>query len=87
MPTVTVRPIQQISVRVNQQNQQTVHSTATFIGAADVRSQVNTAIQLAQSAYDTANTKVSKAGDTMTGNLIVTAPAEVIAIIDGGTFS
>jgi multidrug resistance efflux pump len=102
MPNVIVNPVQQINVRVNQGNQQTVHSTATFVGSDSNAAQAaNTALQLAQaaynsanagislanSAYSTANTKVSKAGDTMTGNLIITEPAVIQAKIDGGTFS
>ena len=87
MPNVIVNPVQQINVRVNQGNQQTVHSTATFIGANDAGAQANAALVLAQAAYNTANTKVSKSGDIMTGNLIITAPGILQAKIDGGTFS
>jgi|694.fasta_scaffold02131_30 hypothetical protein len=86
--------IQQINVRVNQGNQQTVHSTSTFIGAANVTSLVTEALQTAQAAANTANTalqsvdsKVSKSGDTMTGNLIITSPGVLQGKIDGGTFS
>ena len=94
MPNVIVNPIQQINVRVNQGNQQTVHSTSTFIGAANVTSLVTEALQTAQAAANTANTalqsvdsKVSKSGDTMTGNLIITSPGVLQGKIDGGTFS
>jgi hypothetical protein len=88
MPNVIVNPVQQINVRVNQGNQQTVHSTAQFVGSPGNAAEVaNTALQLAQAAYNTANTKVSKSGDTMTGNLLITAPAEIQGKIDGGTFS
>lgn len=88
MPIVTVNPIQQISVRVNQQSQQTVHSTSTFVGSTDVKNQVNTAIQLAQSAYDAANTKLSLSGGIITGDLDVTGnvTSTFIGVIDGGTF-
>jgi len=103
MPNVIVNPVQQINVRVNQGNQQTVHSTATFVGSQETSAaqtanaalalaqsaynSANTGITLANSAYSTANTKVSKSGDTMTGNLIITEPAVIRAKIDGGTFS
>jgi hypothetical protein len=99
MPNVIVNPVQQINVRVNQGNQQTVHSTASFVGAsaADAAqalqlaqaayNSANAGITLANSAYSTANTKVSKSGDTMTGNLIITTPGVLQAKIDGGTFS
>ena len=46
----------------------------------------NSTLLLAQASYNTANNKVDKAGDTMTGTLIVEQPAEVIATIDGGEF-
>lgn len=88
MPNITVNPIQQINVRVNQGNQQTVHGTAQFVGSSGNAAEVaNSALALAQSAYNTANTKVSKSGDTMTGNLTITAPATLNAKIDGGIFT
>ena len=88
MPNVIVNPVQQINVRVNQGNQQTVSTTATFVGSStDAAQTANAALVLAQSAYNTANTKVSKAGDTMTGNLIIQTPASISAKIDGGTFT
>ena len=85
MPIVTVNPVKTINVRVNQQNQQVVHSGTTFIGAANVQSQVsqaleiaqyasdtsNSVLSLAQSAYDTANTKLNISGGTITGDLII----------------
>lgn len=87
MPNVIVNPVQQISVRVNQGNQQTVSTTATFVGATEAENAANSALALAQAAYNTANTKVSKSGDTMTGNLIIQTPASISAKIDGGTFT
>lgn len=89
MPNVIVNPVQQISVRVNQGNQQTVSTTATFVGssAADASQTANAALILAQSAYNNANTKVSKSGDTMTGNLVFANTATVVATIDGGIFT
>ena len=87
MARVTINPVQTISVRVNQGVQATVSGTTQFIGASQSQSQANAALALAQAAYDTANTKVSRTGDTMTGNLIIQTPAELIAHIDGGTFS
>ena len=87
MPNVIVNPVQQISVRVNQGNQQTVSTTATFVGASQVETVANSALALAQAAYNTANTKVSKTGDTMTGNLVFSNTATVVATIDGGIFT
>ena len=87
MPNVIVNPVQQISVRVNQGNQQTVSTTATFVGATDAETVANTALSLAQAAYNTANTKVSKTGDTMTGNLVFSNTATVVATNDGGIFT
>ena len=88
MPNVIVNPIQQINVRVNQGNQQTVHSTATFVGSdPGTVAAANAALILAQAAYNTANTKVSKSGDTMTGNLIITTPGVLQAKVDGGIFT
>ena len=79
--------IQRINVRINQGNQQTVSTTAKFVGASEVENVANTALALAQAAYNTANTKVSKAGDTMTGNLVFANTATVVATIDGGIFT
>ncbi len=87
MPNVIVNPVQQINVRVNQGNQQTVSTTATFVGATDAETVANTALSLAQAAYNTANTKVSKSGDTMTGNLVFSNTATIVATIDGGIFT
>lgn len=96
MPRVTVTPIGNISVKVNPDNQKVVYGTSSFIGGSAVsQEQLNTAISLATTAlqtandaYDTANTKVSKSGDTMTGNLLFSnAATVVITTIDGGTFS
>ena len=87
MPNVIVNPVQQISVRVNQGNQQTVSTTATFVGATEAENAANSALALAQAAYNTANTKVSKTGDTMTGNLVFSNTATVVATIDGGIFT
>ena len=87
MPNVIVNPVQQISVRVNQGNQQTVSTTATFVGATEAENAANSALALAQAAYNTANTKVSKSGDTMTGNLVFSNTATVVATIDGGIFT
>ena len=85
MPSIKVNPPQTISVRVNQGNQKIVQGTTTFVGAADVQNQVNhiqqlannailtaeTALNLAQDAYDTANTKYDKTGGHVYGDVIV----------------
>ena len=57
-----------------------------YAEANSAYNQANTALILAQSSYNTANNKVDRTGDTMTGTLIVEQPAEVIATIDGGEF-
>lgn len=79
MPTVTVNPVNTVSVRVNQGSQTTVHSTNSFVGAADVQNQVNEIQRLAQQASDTANnalstidTKYDKTGGTITGDVNIT---------------
>jgi hypothetical protein len=90
MPTITVKPINSISVRVNQGTTQTVSGTTTFVGGTSASAQANAALALAQSAFNAANTKVSKSGDTMTGNLVVMANVNsslFIGEIDGGTFT
>lgn len=100
MPTVTVNPVKTINVRVNQQNQQVVHSATSFIGAADVQAQVTEALQtasnaltVAQNAYDTANTKLDIAGGTITGDLSINNDLTVsnninanFETIDAGSF-
>ena len=82
MPNAIVSPIQRINVSVNQPVRQgLVHSTTNFIGASnpDISGAIAnaaTAIILSQSAFNqannaanTANTKVDRSGDTMTGTL------------------
>ena len=54
--------------------------------ANNAYAQANTALTLAQASFNTANNKVDRTGDTMTGTLIVERPAEVVATIDGGEF-
>jgi hypothetical protein len=85
-----------IKVRVNQGNQQTVHNTTTFVGAGAYENQITVALQIANSAYiiansafAEANTKVSRAGDTMTGPLFVNSYVtanSVFSKFDGGEF-
>jgi hypothetical protein len=79
-PSVTIKPINTINVRVNQNNRQIVKGTTQFIGATAITDKVeaasaraNTALITSQNAYAQANaataiadTKVSRAGDTMT---------------------
>jgi hypothetical protein len=96
---VTVLPPQKITVRQSNQQQSRVQ-TITYgnyntLGLIQhIYDEANLAISVAQTANNTANialstanNKVDKAGDTMTGTLIVNRPAEVIATIDGGEFS
>lgn len=92
---VTVNPIKTINVRVNSQSPQRVASTSAFYGSSNVVAQANAALTLAQNAFDAANTKVSKSGDTMTGSLTINGNISAnnanfnttVTKIDGGTFS
>ena len=97
MPNVKVIPFQQVKVKVNQGNQQTVHSTSTFVGSGKsvdlvAREIANTALILANSAYATANTKYDKTGGPITGNVRVTGTlitnefSANTLIVDAGTF-
>lgn len=100
MPNVVVSSPLTINVKVNSQNKQVVSSTSTFLGAASVQDQVNyienlanSAIALAQNAYDTANTKFDKAGGEVYGDVIIDNNLSVAntiyadsEIIDAGTF-
>ena len=66
-----------ITVRVGTPVAPRITSTATFVGSsANLVNQINYALSVAQNASDTANaaaasanTKVTKTGDTMTGTL------------------
>jgi hypothetical protein len=58
MPNVTIKPIQTINVRVNQNSQKIVSSTSQFIGAGDLLQQIDEAKVMAQNAYDAANSAV-----------------------------
>lgn len=72
---VTVNPIKTINVRINGQNPKRVTSIATFYGSSDALAEANAAIRIAQDAYNVAtsiaNTKVDRAGDTITGSLAI----------------
>jgi hypothetical protein len=81
MPSVTVNPINRISVRVGQVNQPVVSGSSTFVGSAGSQAQAafnqannayaaaNAAYEYANTAYLLANNKVSRSGDTMTDAL------------------
>lgn len=99
---VTVNPIQTINVRVNSQNAPRVTGTSVFYGSGSYAQEAQLALQLAQSASDSANTallavgnKVDKAGDTMSGDLTIVGDitannaylTQTYTLIDGGTFS
>jgi hypothetical protein len=62
MPNVTVRPIQNISVRVNQGQQQTVTGTSTFVGSA--------LAQKINAAYSTANNAVAATTGEIPGKFV-----------------
>lgn len=84
---VTVSPVKIINVRVNAQSPQRVTGTSIFYGSSNALSEANTALTIAQEAFNEANTaliiaqesyneannKVSRAGDTMTGSLVIEA--------------
>lgn len=100
---VTVKPIQTVNVRVAGTPRPVVSSTTTFVGG-QVNDVANTALVLANSAYQhansaydeantaygLANTAVQRAGDTMTGSLIVNAnvytTGTFFGTVDGGMF-
>ena len=100
MPNVIVNGPSTINVRVNQDSKKVVSGSTTFIGASNVQEQVNyieqlanTAIAIAQGAYDTANTKYDKTGGHVYGDVIVdnnlTIANTIFAdteTIDAGTF-
>ena len=89
-----------INVRINQDNQMVVRSSATFLGSSDVQNMVqsaldsaNNAFLLAQNAFDTANTKYDKVGGHVYGDVIVdnnlTVSNTIYAVtetLDAGTF-
>lgn len=83
-----------INVRVNAQSPQRVSSTASFYGSSNSVYQASAALTLAQNAFDAANTKVSKFGDSMTGSLTINGDISAnnanfnttVTKIDGGTF-
>lgn len=88
MPNVTINPINTINVRIDQNRPKTVSGATTFVGSqVTVQPQLDEIRILAQSAYDTANTKLNISGGTITGNLQVlgdiTADHEVL---DAGFF-
>jgi len=67
-----------INVRINQPPQVRVSGTTTFIGSSSVQAQIeeiqktaNAAVLIAQSAFDTANTKYDKTGGHVYGNVII----------------
>jgi uncharacterized protein (DUF1778 family) len=99
MVTVTVSPINTINVRVNPQNKQVVSTTAQFVGAGSSSftqelqaafDTANTAVALAQNAYNDANTKLNLTGGTITGQLEVTGnvitDTDFVGVIDAGSF-
>jgi hypothetical protein len=76
MPSITVNPVNQITVRVNQTTDPVVATSTQFVGAgntyfiaAEALAVAQDAYQAANVAYAYANTKVSKDGDSMTDPL------------------
>lgn len=91
MPNVTVSPIKTISVKVGTDTPRIVNGTTTFVGGtADFTNQIKEAKDLAQDAYNAANTKLSMSGGTITGDLTVTGnttSSVFFGTLDGGTFT
>jgi hypothetical protein len=76
MPSITVNPVNQITVRVNQTTDPVVATSTQFVGAGNTYFIAAEALALAQDAFEAANvayayanTKVSKDGDKMTDPL------------------
>jgi hypothetical protein len=76
MPSITVNPVNQITVRVNQTADPVVATSTTFVGAGNTYYIAAEALALAQDAFEAANvayayanTKVAKDGDSMTDPL------------------
>lgn len=76
MPSITVNPVNQITVRVNQTADPVVATSTTFVGAGNSYYVAAEALALAQDAFEAANvayayanTKVAKDGDSMTDPL------------------
>lgn len=100
MPNIIVSPPASISVRIDQSSPRVVSGTSTFVGAADVQNQVNEIQQLAQLALDVANsalitadTKYDKTGGTISGDVNITNNLTVgntiftdIETVDAGIF-
>lgn len=104
MPNAIVTPIQRINIATDQRTRSgAVHSATQFIGASnpDISGAVANAaaaIILSQSAYNqantaanTANTKVDRSGDTMTGTLnirsdIIVSNNYLAGTLDAGYF-
>jgi hypothetical protein len=92
MPSITVNPVNQITVRVNQTTDPVVATSTQFIGAGNSYIVAAEALAVAQDAYEAANvayayanTKVSKDGDSMTDSLyFVTAISNTVNMVGVG---
>jgi hypothetical protein len=80
MTNVTVKPVQSISVRVNQSQQQTVTGTTTFVGSG-LAQKVNEALAASSAAAAASETAVTYA----TTSLSITS-GEIPGKFDGGEF-
>jgi hypothetical protein len=67
-----------INVRINRPSPVRIQGTTTFVGSAsvqvrfeEIKSIANSAVILAQAAFDTANTKYSSSGGHIYGDVIV----------------
>lgn len=80
MPNVVVKPINSVSVKVNQGAPQVVKGTTTFVGATNVTDEVNFALQQSNNAFLAATTAELYAntgydfvtmGGTVAGNVAI----------------
>jgi hypothetical protein len=80
MPNVTVNPVQSISVRVNQGQQQTVTGTTTFVGSG-LATKVNEALAASAAAVTASGTALVAAETSLAATT-----GEIPGKFDGGTF-
>ena len=65
---VVVNPVGSISVKINQPQQQAVHGTSTFVGAASAQAQIQQALDIANAASATAQTALTIASTSYSAN-------------------
>lgn len=80
MPNVTVKPIQSISVRVNQGQQQTVTGTTTYVGSG-LAQKVNESLAASSQAVTASGTALVAAEASLAATT-----GEIPGKFDGGEF-